>query len=244
MQTGAINSAGWLDTAADDVSFPETHRLYESGQEVRDQEVRDQERARLQRELHDGLGPLLSAISMQAAAAEVAGSKGADATTRVLELVRMIGAGAGAALTELRVLLVELRPPILAERGLVTTLRNDLEHSGWGPLVEVLETGPLGTLPPGVELAAYRIAREAVHNAQRHADAATIMVSVGRIGEWLVLTVTDDGRGCPSDAPGGLGLRSMRERASEVGGTLTMRSAPGTGVMVRAELPLQPVRAC
>jgi signal transduction histidine kinase len=93
------------------------------------------------------------------------------------------------------------------------------------------------TLPAAVEVAAYRIALEAVTNAARHADARTCTLRIS-LDRDLELEVTDDGRGVPSDYRAGVGLASMRERAAELGGTFRVEPAPGHGTRVLASLPL------
>ena len=98
-----------------------------------------------------------------------------------------------------------------------------------------------GELPPlraAVEVAAYRIATEAVANAVRHAGASTCTVDLGLSGDDLLVEITDDGSGVPADAVPGVGSTSMRERAAELGGTLDVTTAPGAGTTVRARLPL------
>jgi signal transduction histidine kinase len=98
-----------------------------------------------------------------------------------------------------------------------------------------------GELPPlraAVEVAAYRIATEAVSNAVRHAGASSCTVSLALSGEDLLVQISDDGRGVPADAVPGVGSTSMRERAAELGGTLDVTSSAGAGTTVRARLPL------
>jgi signal transduction histidine kinase len=141
----------------------------------------------------------------------------------------------------------DLRPPALDELGLVAALREHVAAyrmavPGGGPAGETDTVWVLADdLPPlraAVEVAAYRIAAEAVSNAVRHAGAATCTVSLGRSGEDLLVEITDDGRGVPADAVPGVGSTSMRERAAELGGTLDVTTADGVGTTVRARLPL------
>jgi signal transduction histidine kinase len=103
--------------------------------------------------------------------------------------------------------------------------------------VSVSVADALPDLPAALEVAAYRIAREAVTNARRHASAATCHVTLGVLDTALTLTVTDDGCGLPQDLHAGVGLTSMRERAEELGGRLTVEARSGGGTRVLATLP-------
>jgi signal transduction histidine kinase len=142
----------------------------------------------------------------------------------------------------------DLRPPALDELGLVEALREHVSAYRLvtaGPAAEpggsALVTVTAGGLPPlraAVEVAAYRIATEAVANAVRHADAAACRVSLAVSGDDLVVEITDDGRGVAADAVPGVGSTSMRERAAELGGTLDVLTGDGAGTTVRARLPL------
>jgi signal transduction histidine kinase len=200
---------------------------------------RDAERARLRRELHDGLGPTLTAVALRTATARrLLDGGSAEAAGAVLDLIQSDVQGAVA---ELRALLDGLRPPSLEAHGLAAALCGLADADDRGPVVEVRVGGPLGSLPPAIETTAYRIACEAVHNARRHAAATRIRVTLVREGDWrLTLTVADDGHGRLPQESSGLGLATMRERAEEVGGTLTLNPAPGHGVTVQADLPLHP----
>ncbi|SEG35557.1 Histidine kinase-, DNA gyrase B-, and HSP90-like ATPase [Thermomonospora echinospora] len=200
---------------------------------------RDAERARLRRELHDGLGPILTAVAMRAATAgRLLDGGSAEAAGAMLDLIQSDVQGAVA---ELRALLDGLRPPCLEAHGLAAALYELAAPGDPGPVVEVRVGEPLGNLPPAIETAAYRIACEAVHNARRHAEATRVRVTLVREGDWrLVLTVADDGHGRVPGGSAGLGLATMRQRAEEVGGELTLDAVPGHGVTVRADLPLYP----
>jgi signal transduction histidine kinase len=143
----------------------------------------------------------------------------------------------------------DLRPPALDELGLVEALREHVAAyrlpvaagtSGGttdGARVTV-HADALPSLRAAVEVAAYRIATEAVANAVRHAGASTCTVGLGLSGDDLLVEISDDGRGVPADAVPGVGSASMRERAAELGGTLDVTTAPGAGTAVRARLPL------
>lgn len=106
-----------------------------------------------------------------------------------------------------------------------------------GPVIAVDGPEELGQLPAAVEVAAYRIAVEAVTNAVRHAQASRCDVRI-RVDREGIVEVADDGAGLAADPHEGVGLVSMRERAEELGGTLTVEAASGRGTLVRAGLPL------
>jgi len=143
----------------------------------------------------------------------------------------------------------DLRPPALDELGLVEALREHVAayrlpvpagaSGGEADDARVTVTGSeLPTLRAAVEVAAYRIATEAVANAVRHAGASACTVSLGLSGDDLLVEIVDDGRGVAPDAVPGVGSTSMRERAAELGGTLDVTTAPGAGTTVRARIPL------
>jgi signal transduction histidine kinase len=111
-------------------------------------------------------------------------------------------------------------------------------EAGNGLSVCVEASGPLAQLPAAVEVAAYRIAQEAVTNVVRHAEARACTITLDVADAGLRLMVEDDGNGLASDRRAGVGLGSMRERAEELGGTLDLEQRPGGGTCVRAQLPL------
>jgi signal transduction histidine kinase len=133
----------------------------------------------------------------------------------------------------------QLRPPALDALGLVGALRS---HAASQQRVQITVDAPqpLPALPAAVEIAAYRIVLEALHNVTSHAQATSCRVTLQAEGDPDVLRVLviDDGRGIPIDAPVGVGLQSMRERAAELGGSCTVRPAESGGTMVEAVLPL------
>ncbi|MEW5990328.1 MAG: histidine kinase [Chloroflexota bacterium] len=203
--------------------------------------AREEERRRIRRDLHDGLGPTLAAIGLRA---EVAGdllARDAAGADRVLAELRAEVSGA---LADIRRLVDELRPPALDELGLVGALEAQAGRFGSSPRVDVTADGPIPELPAAVEVAAYRIALEAMTNAARHAHAGSCRVRVGELApepgasRMLQVEIEDDGTGLPATPKLGIGLVSMRERAAEVGGTCTVESVPGRGTRVLARLPL------
>ena len=138
------------------------------------------------------------------------------------------------AVDDIRRIVYDLRPPVLDELGLEGAVREQAARLG-GAVVEVLE--PLPPLPAAVEVAAYRIAVEALANAHRHASGAPVTVSLSLNG-GLRLAVADGGAGLPSGFRAGVGISSMRERAAEVGGGFTIGPAIPCGTLVVAELPV------
>ena len=161
------------------------------------------------------------------------------------ELLRDLKADAQAAVTDIRRLVYGLRPPALDDLGLLGALRESAaQYSAKGLSVSVEGPERLPPLSAAVEVACYRTAQEALTNVVRHAEASTCTISLA-IDETgvLCLEVRDDGRGIPdpqenSSARAGVGLTSMRERASELGGSLRIEPLPGGGTRVSAWLPM------
>ena len=213
-------------------------RLYERGRELSVLE----ERARLARELHDAVSQKLFSIRVKARAAEVLVPRDPSRAVAEMESVAELG---GQAHAELRAVIDGLAPPDLAAGGLAGSLRSYAVLAGrtHGVQVRFDATAELPALGAQQEAAVYRVAQEALHNALRHSGASVICVSLSVRRNRVILEVADRGRGFAA-APGpGLGLASMRERAAAVGGTLTVRSAPGDGTLVRLELPIRAGRS-
>ncbi len=184
--------------------------------------AREEERRRLRRDLHDGLGPLLTGLglNLDAAAARL---DGADPTT-----VTYLGnakVASSQVISSLRELVEGLRPPALDELGLAGALRLHLEAlAADAGLVLELSVPDTLVLPAAVEVASFRTAVEAVTNVARHSTARRVRVEVVDTGGRLLVTVTDDGRGeAPGHASGrsGTGIVGLRERAEELGGSFT-----------------------
>lgn len=197
--------------------------------------AREEERRRLRRDLHDGLGPTLAGIGL--------GLEVAQSTTEPADLDRLLHElkdAASAAVLDVRRLVEDLRPPALDELGLVGALQRhaDRLNVGDAALVEVSASDRLEGLPAAVEVAAYRIALEALTNAVRHGRPRRCRV-VLRLDEALHLEVSDDGAGLPEAPEEGVGLAAMRERAAELGGTCLVRRAPHGGTLVTARLPVE-----
>jgi signal transduction histidine kinase len=195
--------------------------------------AREEERRRLRRDLHDGLGPSLAGMAMQVRAAVRALPPGSRST----EILAPLAADLRACTAEVRRLVDALRPPAL-DRGLEAALRTECARFDAGSLSVRCEVdGSLEGLPPAVDVAAYRVVAEALTNAARHSGARTCRVLVHRAGA-LDVEVVDDGAGILPSARAGVGLGSMRERAAELGGSCTVAAAPGGGTSIRLELPL------
>ena len=203
---------------------------------------REDERRRLRRDLHDGLGSTLTGVALQAdgAIAQLSSNPAASEA-----LLRRLKADAQAAIGEVRRLVYELRPPALDELGLVGAVRQQASRfdSGVGTrgslLVTIDAREPLPPLSAAIEVAAYRIVSEALTNVTRHAEATRCSVRVSVNGA-LDIEVRDNGRGFPDVYRAGLGLASMRERAAEVGGTCSIEALTEGGTRVIACLPLDP----
>ncbi|WP_433783087.1 sensor histidine kinase [Actinomycetospora sp. CA-101289] len=200
--------------------------------------AREEERRRLRRDLHDGLGPALTGIAFTA---DAAGNVLHSDPDRAAALLHTLRAAATEAIEDVRRLVYALRPPVLDELGLLEALRRHVEGLGGDAVaVTVHDDAALPPLSAAVEVTAYRIVVEAVTNAVRHAGATRVDVHVGGDDApdrpVLDLAVTDDG--APSTSwTSGVGLASMRERVAELGGVLAAGPEPGGG-RVSARLPL------
>jgi signal transduction histidine kinase len=197
----------------------------------------EEERRRLRRDLHDGLGPTLSGIAFTADAARNTLHRQPESAD---ELLRGLRAEAVTAVGEIRRLVYDMRPPALDELGLVPALRQRAATirtpDGRAMRVSVEAPGALPELPAAVETAAYRIATEALANAARHSGCDQADLRIGVDAGRLSVAVADRGGNGVEFTPG-VGLASMRERAAEVGGTLTV-AAGDRGFAVRALLPI------
>ncbi|MBC9711798.1 GAF domain-containing sensor histidine kinase [Streptomyces sp. TRM66268-LWL] len=210
-------------------------RLYERSRELTIAE----ERTRLAHELHDAVSQKLFSLRLTAQAA----AKLIDRDpVRAKGELQQVAALAAEAADELRAAVTELRPAALDEDGLVATLRTHIQvlDRAHAPQVTFRCEG-VRALPASQEEAMLRVAQEALHNALRHSGGAQVDVVLERHGQGAVLRITDDGQGFePREtrrAGRHLGLVSMRDRASGVGGRLTVESAPGKGTTIEMEVP-------
>lgn len=207
--------------------------------------AREEERRRLRRDLHDGLGPILASQTLKMAAVRQLVRQNPE---RAEALVDDIIQKNESTVSEVRRLVYGLRPPALDELGLVEAVR-DLIHRGETNGHSITVEGPeegLPKLPAAVEANAYRIALEGLTNATRHAQAqhCTIHFALedqphdGKSQPALLVQISDDGCGMPAQYRAGVGMRSMRERAEELGGQLSITSVSPHGTQVSAWLPL------
>jgi signal transduction histidine kinase len=216
-------------------------RLYERSREL----TLVGERARIAHELHDAVSQKLFSLRLTAQAAAALIVRDPDRARAELAQVSRLAAEAA---DELRSVVVELRPAALDEDGLLPTLQSHVEVLDRAHAASVsFRHDRLGALPPAQEEAVLRVAQEALHNALRHSGASGIQVELLAVGtgkgtgRGARLRVRDDGQGFAPDqvrrAGRHLGLVSMRDRASGVGGTLRIDSSPGRGTVVELEVP-------
>ncbi|MBL7494359.1 sensor histidine kinase [Frankia sp. AgW1.1] len=198
--------------------------------------AREEERRRLRRDLHDGLGPALAGLMLKVDNARAVVEEDSPAVGRDLALLRD---DIARTVVDVRRLVEGLRPPAIDELGLGPALAQAVDRLATrsGPAIGVTFADDLPALPAALEVALYRIVCEAVTNAVRHADAATCAVTVDLRERMLSVEIRDDGVGLRPPSSGGHGLATMRERAEELGGTLTIR-ADRAGTAITALLPL------
>jgi signal transduction histidine kinase len=214
--------------------------------------AREEERRRLRRDLHDGLGPQLASLTLKHDAARNLLPQDPQAVDALLAELK---GQTQEAISDVRRLVYDLRPPALDELGLVSAIREQAAKYGYllggsesgagqkhglGFSVEAPESLP--PLPAAVEVACYRIAQEAIANVSRHSKARTCRVRLSVDGDEreMKLEITDDGVGLPADRRAGVGSVSMRERAEELGGICVTERVPAGGTRVLARLPLPP----
>ncbi|PZQ89483.1 MAG: hypothetical protein DI534_06600 [Leifsonia xyli] len=197
--------------------------------------AREESRSRLRRDLHDELGPLLAGVKLRLETSRNLLTASPDRAGTVLDAAIQ---EQSEVIVAIRRIVHELRPPALDDLGLARAIEQLAERMDGGGCAVRLDAGALGTLPAAVEVAAFRIASEGLANARRHAGAREIVVRLAREPDTLRVEIADDGRGVAPDATPGLGLRSMRERAEELGGVFTIETATEGGTRITALLPL------
>jgi signal transduction histidine kinase len=200
--------------------------------------AREEERRRLRRDLHDGLGPTLAGLTLglDTARARSAGQP------ELQELLGRLKTETQRAVTDVRRIVYGLRPPALDEFGLVGSLREEVGRLQYeAPALTVTLDAPddgLADLPAAVEVACYRIVTEALTNVTRHAHATRCLVRL-QLNHGLDVDVRDDGVGLPEGWRAGVGIASMRERVTELGGELVIEPGVPHGTRITARLPAQ-----
>ncbi len=200
--------------------------------------AREEERRRLRRDLHDGVGPQLAALMLELETASDLVSDNPEASALIAKLSKR----AREIVSDVRHSVHALRPPALDELGLVEALREGaLQYGPAGLRVSVEDPEELSHLPAAVEVACYRIAQEALANVVRHARAShcSIRIRLDQEACALSVEVEDDGRGIRDEDRAGVGMSSMRERTEELGGRCTVKPLAGGGTLVRALLPFR-----
>jgi len=196
--------------------------------------AREEERRRLRRDLHDGLGPQLSSQPLLMTSALMLLRQDPDEAEAILNSAIT---QSQEAISDIRRLVYALRPPALDDLGLIAAigeLFTQYRASGITFSIETRE--PLPPLPAAVEVACYRIVQEALTNVVRHAHAHTCVLRLV-CREQVTIEIIDDGQGLPPAYRHGVGLTSMRERAEELGGRWLIEPAPAGGTCVRAQIP-------
>jgi signal transduction histidine kinase len=197
------------------------------------------ERNRLARELHDSIAQTLYGLSLQS---EVASRKlAAGRIEQVAEYLRDFRLQTQQTLRETRLMIYELRPPILEQTGLAAALQSRLDSvERRGGLKVEANLEEIENLSPQLEVGLYRLAQEALNNALKHAQASQINLTMKESQGNILLQIADDGIGfdpAAMEQQGGYGLESMRERAKQLGGSLDIGGAPGEGTIVTVEVP-------
>jgi signal transduction histidine kinase len=201
--------------------------------------AREEERRRIRRDLHDGLGPALAGVAFGLDAARNTLRRDPEAADGALGQLK---AEIQTSITDVRRLVYDLRPPALDQLGLVPAVQEYAALLGERGALDVSVSAPdLPSLPAAVEVAAYRIATEALNNAARHSGAQRTLVAFSVDDACLRLEIADNGVGMHKPhgtKTRGVGLTAMAERAAELGGTCSVGARTGGGTSVVAELPL------
>ena len=216
-----------------------TLRLNNDLQQSRERLItaQEEERRRLRRDLHDGVGPTLASLSQRLDTASDLVNSDPEKSVQLLKELRGQVKGTVA---EIRRLVYALRPPVLDEFGLVSAIREHVaQYTGQNGLqISFDTTEPMRSLPAAVEVAAYRIALEAFTNIINHAEANACHIVIRIENNSLLLVICDNGKGLPSNNHAGVGLTSMRERAAELGGECVIENNSSGGTLVSARLPI------
>ncbi|HEY7092933.1 MAG TPA: GAF domain-containing sensor histidine kinase [Ktedonobacterales bacterium] len=198
--------------------------------------TREEERRRLRRDLHDGLGSALTSLMLKLDAADTLLDRDLPAARSLLAETR---GQMQSSITDIRRLVYDLRPPTLDEWGLVDALREQVAHYALDDVQVTIEAPE--SLPPlsaAVEVAVYRIALEALANVVKHAHATNCAIRLSLVENTLVVEIEDNGVGGAAGTHAGVGMTAMRERAAELGGSCVIEDATPHGTLMRASIPL------
>ncbi|MCW1967829.1 MAG: sensor histidine kinase [Anaerolineae bacterium] len=197
--------------------------------------AREEERRRLRRDLHDGLGPMLAAQVFRVGAARQVLHRNPDKTEKLL--IDLEG-GIEGTLADIRQLVYGLRPPMLDQLGLVGSITNFVQRNESNVRIELEIAPQLPPLSAAIEVAVYRIVQTAVDNVIKHAQATHCQVRLFVRDDTLHTEITDDGIGISPSFMAGVGLTSMRERSEELGGTLQVLAIQPKGTRLTSAIPL------
>ena len=207
--------------------------------------AREEERRRLRRDLHDGLGSQLAALLIQTGSVRTSIQSDPVEAERELDILRT---ELRQAIADIRRLVAGLRPPALDELGLIAAMQERIGRFQSGGLdageggIQMVQLVVPDVLPPlgaATEVALFRITEEAMTNIVKHAHATSAIVTLTSSNSTIHLCISDNGRGIDGSVSGGIGLTSMRERAEELGGRLTISPGPdGSGTSVLASIPI------
>jgi len=226
------------ETVASEIATAiENVRLYQQAQAI----AVEQERHRLARELHDSVIQTLYSTVLLASGWRMMAEQGRLDPANTAIHFQQVAEQSEKALKEMRLMLFQLRPPVLEEVGLVNALQQRLDSVERRVSIEtsLITTGDWSTLPPRLEEELYNIAQEALNNALRHAQAKSILVRLDYHQPLIELSVEDDGIGFDlATSSGGMGIRNMQERAQEIGAAISLITAQnqGTKIQIRLEL--------
>jgi signal transduction histidine kinase len=197
--------------------------------------AREEERRRVRRDLHDGLGPSLASLTLKL---DTARNLIKSDPSKVDLLLEDLKKQTQHAIRDIRELVYELRPPALDDFGLVGAIQHFIDSlTAMQPTIMFEVPELLPDLPAALEVAIYRISLEGLTNVIRHANANLAILRIFRKNDQLVVEISDDGVGMPQDTPSGVGLLSIQERCEELGGTFAILK-PAQGAHIRASLPL------
>ncbi len=199
--------------------------------------AREEERRRLRRDLHDGIGPTLASLFQRL---DTAGQLIPSDPNAAVIMVERLKEQMKITIADIRRLVYALRPPVLDELGLISALREHATTAVPAHLqVSIEASQEMPPLPAAIEVAVYRIVLEALTNVERHAHAQTCLIRLNQpTAGCLCLEILDDGSGLPEKYHAGVGLMSMRERSAELGGECQITTRRTGGTQIRVLLPI------